>query len=66
VGFQSRTARKSCRQRWIHVNYCPERDRLDNTIAIDLVVAARPPVAADFAVTSVNAVFEKIGRACLG
>lgn len=32
-----------------------ERDRLDNAVALDVVVTARPPRAADFAVLSIDA-----------
>ncbi len=35
-----------------------ERDRLDNAIAVEVAVAARPPAAADFAVVSIDAVTE--------
>jgi photosystem II stability/assembly factor-like uncharacterized protein len=33
-----------------------ERDRMDNTIALDVVVAARPPAAADFVVSTIDVV----------
>jgi CARDB len=35
-----------------------ERDRLDNAITLDVAVAVRPPAAADFAVSSIDAVTE--------